>query len=160
MALIRHGDEKLRVWYERLVGKEGGGTWEYLMRLACLGYDLIKSKVLVLDILVKIHSIGVNWRCLRDDKGGEASGLMHDLTIYFLYYEVGVGWTKDAYQYVRLFLYYSCYVFDIVWTQDWWCFIRWRRINSSAASILLSSWWELCLLLFCPSFTLSSSCTC
>lgn len=38
--------------------KKGGSTWEYSMGLVFLGYDLIKSGVLVEEKIFSVRSIG------------------------------------------------------------------------------------------------------
>ena len=36
---------------------------------------------------------------------------LHDPIVLFLYYDVGIGFTDDAYKYVWLYLYYFCMYF-------------------------------------------------
>ena len=57
VALVRHGDENIRVRYDRLAGKESGGTWEYSFGLACLCSNLIKPRVLVVEKVISSWSI-------------------------------------------------------------------------------------------------------
>ena len=95
--------------------------------------------------MVSGQSIGVSWRCSKKGRGWRSEWSMHDPTIIFLYYEVDIGLTDDSYQYVRLYLYYSCYVFfDIVLDERSVMFHYVKTKNSSSSFGSFFAWWELC----------------
>ena len=51
------------MWHDRLVGMDANGVCHYLMRLACLGYNLIEPEVLA---MASSQSIAVGWKCSKE----------------------------------------------------------------------------------------------